>query len=417
MVQRSVDSLKGLQEMMLTLNDVHEPARAFACSIAFLCVVGGAAQPVVGAERTADRVGHTGEVMTVTGPVDPNELGVTLPHEHVIIDFTLPLDAPQRWILAERRFPATPEDRALWNTPIEMRNRAFLIRNIWNNRDSLLLQDTAQMATEVRAFKAAGGGTIVDVTSVGLGRDPRKLAEISRQSEVKIVMGSGWYRAAWHPDGHAQRSVESLTDEIVRDLDVGVDGTDIRAGIIGEVSAMDVVAGSETAEMKGIRAAGRASRLTGASITIHQWLRDGVALNTTLKILEEEKADLSRVVIGHIDAVGGRDISRLVALLKRGVTLEFDLFGTPYYLSDPRLDHRPMADTLVTLVKQGFGSQILMSQDVCTQLQTQSYGGGGYDYILTVVAPYLIKQGLSQAQVRQIMVDNPRRLLTRVAPR
>ncbi len=360
----------------------------------------------------------TGKVMTVLGPVDPADLGVTLPHEHIFMDFTLPLDAPQRWKLAERRFPVTPADRALWETMISMGNRAFLIRNIWNNRDALLLQDPVQMLAEVRAFKSAGGGTIVDVTSIGIGRDPQKLAEISRQSGVNVVMGSGWYRAAWHPEGHAQRSVESLTQEIVRDLTEGVDGSGIRAGIIGEVSAMDVTAGpQETAEMKGIRAAGRASRLTGAAITVHQWMRDGMALNRTLNIFKEERADLSRVVIGHIDAVSGRDIPRLIAILNRGVTLEFDLFGTPYYLTDPRLDHRPMADTIVALVRRGYGRQILMSHDICTKLQTQAYGGSGFDYLSTVVAPYLLKQGLSDAEVRQIMVDTPRQLLTLVAPR
>ncbi len=358
-----------------------------------------------------------GKALTVTGPIDPADLGITLPHEHLFIDFTLPLDAPERWASAGRRFPQTAEDRALWVEPLTMDRIASLTRNVWNNRDVLLLQDPAVMLSEVAAFKAAGGGTIVDVTSIGLGRSPERLAELSRRSGVHIVMGAGWYRTAWHPPGHAERSVESLTDEIVRDVTVGAGDSGVRAGIIGEVAAMDIVTEPrDSAEVKGIRAAARASRLTGAAISVHQWIRDGVALGRTLGLLEQEGADLSRVVIGHIDAVSSRDTAQLEAVLKRGVTLEFDLFGTPYYLNDPRLDHRPMADAIVTLVKRGYGDRLMMSHDICTKLQIKAYGGKGLDYLLTEVVPYLRKQGLTEAEVHQILVDTPRRLLTFAAP-
>src|SRR5690606_12468492 len=125
----------------------------------------------------------------------------------------------------------------------------------------------------------AEGGASVDVTNISLGRDPRKLVEIARRSQVHIVMGAGWYRQAWHPSGHDDRDVDSLTAEIVRDITVGVGDSGVRAGIIGEVSAIDIVTDPrDSAEVKGIRAAARASQLTGAAITLHQWVRDGVAL-------------------------------------------------------------------------------------------------------------------------------------------
>lgn len=363
-------------------------------------------------------VARTGKVQTVSGLVGPADLGITLTHEHLFIEFTLPLDEPQRWEMAGRHLPRTAEELAIWNMPLTMDRLMFLHTHVWGNRDTLLLRDIDTTLAEVIAFKEAGGGTIVDVTSIGLGRDPRKLVEIARRSQVNVVMGAGWYRQAWHPAGHADRDVVSLTEEIVRDITVGVGDSGVRAGIIGEVSAMDIVTDPrDSAEVKGVRAAARASRLTGAAITLHQWVRDGVALGRTLDIIEQEGGDLQRVVVGHIDAVTAVNIPQLLAIARRGVTLQFDLFGTPYTLSDPRLDARPMADAIVALVQAGLGDRLLMSHDVCTKLQQKAYGGKGFDYLLTQVVPYLKQRGLSAEQVRTLMVDNPRRVLTFVAPR
>jgi phosphotriesterase-related protein len=230
-------------------------------------------------------------------------------------------------------------------------------------------------------------------------------------------MGAGWYRHAWHPAKHETRTVESLAAEIVRDVTEGVGDTGIRAGIIGEVAAMEIVTHpQDSAEVKGIRAAARASRATGAAISLHQWVGDGVALSRTLDILESEGADLSRVIVGHVDGIVSNDVSRLTRVLRRGVTLQFDLFGTPYTLSNPRLDTRPMADAIAALVKAGFGDRILMSHDVCTKIQQHAYGGKGLDFVQLQVVPYLRERGVSDADIRRITVDNPRRLLAFAAP-
>ncbi len=359
----------------------------------------------------------SGKILTVLGPIDPQQAGITLPHEHIFIDFTLPLDQPERWIQAERRLPETKEALNIWHMPVDLAHLHFIMNNLWENRDALLLQDTETSVREVMAFKQVGGSTIVDVTSVGLGRDPQKLKEIAQRTGLNIVMGAGWYRRAWHPEGHENRSVESLTAEIVRDITTGVDGTGIRSGIIGEVAAMDIVTEpSDSIEVKGVRAAARASRLTGAAITLHQWVRDGVALHKTLNIIEEEGGNLSRVIVGHMDAVSSQNFTYLKSVLDRGVTLEFDLLGTPYFLESPKLDDRPMADAVIRLVKAGYGDQILLSQDICTKIQQKTYGGKGFDYVLSHVVPYMRTQGLPESDIQQMLVTNPTRLLTFVAP-
>jgi phosphotriesterase-related protein len=172
---------------------------------------------------------------------------------------------------------------------------------------------------------------------------------------------------------------------------------------------------SDSGDVKQLRAAARASRITGAAITLHQWIRDGEALPKTLDILEVEGADLSRVIVGHIAGDGIDNIPLLEAVLARGVTLEFDLFGVPFYLGAPHLDNRRMADAVIVLAAKGYAGQLLLSHDVCTKLQQKRYGGKGYDYVLKEVAPHLRRQGVTDAQLRQILVENPARLLA-IAP-
>lgn len=391
-----------------------QPPRRRAAAWVLLLAAWSWAACAAGGEAGA----HAGRVMTVLGPVDPSRIGITLPHEHLFIDFTLPLDEPERWALANRRHPRTAEDIRIWEMPVtDPAQRAFLIRHAWENRDMLLLQDVDGVLREARAFKDVGGGTIVDVTSIGIGRNPAKLVELAQRSGLNVVMGAGWYRPAWHPPGHAERSVESLTAEIVRDVVVGVGGSGIRAGIIGEVSAMQMTDdGRETAEARGVRAAARASRMTGAAISLHQWHGDGSVLKATLDLIEAEGGDLARVIVGHVDGVTSRDIGLLRALADRGVTLEFDLLGTPFRLNIPVMDERPMVDAVVALVRSGYGDRVLLSHDVCTRFQQARYGGNGFTYIALEVLPYLRRHGVTEAQIGQLLIGNPQRLLTLVAP-
>jgi len=364
----------------------------------------------------AFRAETAGKIMTVQGPIDAGDAGVTLAHEHLFIDFRLPLDEPQRWTLAERVFPETPEQKRLWRTRIGLDNLAHVIDNIWSVEEALLIDDFAAVRAEISRFKRAGGATVVDVTNIGLGRDPRRLQRLSRESGLNIVMGAGWYRDAWRPASFSARSVESLTEELVRDIVVGVDGSGVKAGIIGEIPAMTIVTDpADSDDVKQLRAAARASRLTGAAITLHQWLRGGESLMKTLDILEAEGADLSRVIVGHVGGDAAAHMPLLEEAIKRGVTLEFDLFGVPFYLDAPHLDNRVMADTVVAFLAKGFAANILLSHDVCTKIQHESHGGKGFDYVLTDVTPYLRARGATEDDLHAILVANPA-LLLRLKP-
>ncbi len=352
-----------------------------------------------------------GRVLTVLGPVDPEALGHTLMHEHVFIDFTNPDDEPERWTAAGRSRPATATASRLYHAPLTLDILGSVMLGAMN-RDNWLLTDEAQQTREVAEFARAGGGTLVDVTSIGLGRKPEALVRVARASGLHVVMGSSWYARAWHPKDLDERGVESLADEIVRDVTVGVDGTGIRAGIIGEVGAGGNL---DSGEGKVLRASARASRRTGAAITVHVTSRQHARI---LDVLAEEGADLSRVVLGHSDLLPSGDVVGYVTpLLERGATVEFDLLGKPPLVTRRRPLDSEVAQTIVGLVKAGYGDRILLSHDVCTKTSLKAYGGTGYSFVEERFLPYLKRQGLSDAQIEQLVVENPKRLLTFVAPR
>lgn len=353
-----------------------------------------------------------GQVMTVAGPMSPDKLGNTLMHEHVFINFSVPDDEPDRWKIAGRTRPTEGEALRIYEAPLTMDILSEVLFGA-PNRDNWHLDDENTAIREVRDYKRFGGGTIVDVSSIGLDRNPLGLKRVSEATGVNIVMGASWYTQAWYGKDLPGRTVEDLTSQIVRDVTVGVDGTGIRAGIIGEVGTSG--APESGIESRIIRASGRASRLTGAAVTLHAlgFFRKHDVL---FDMLTAEGADPARIVFGHSDFLAGQT-DYLIALLKKGVTVQFDLIGKSALLTRTRAADPEVARTIVDLIKAGFVRQLLLSHDICTKTSLKSYGGTGYAFILERFVPYLKRQGVTDEQIQTLLVDNPRRLLTFVAPR
>jgi phosphotriesterase-related protein len=307
-------------------------------------------------------------VQTVLGRIDPADLGWTLPHEHTAI--------------------------ALWH-----------IANRWDYWE--LRRDEPVIVEELAAFRAAGGGAIVDLTLDGVGRDPEWLAGLARSTGLHVVMGRGWYRGAHYPAETLvdRRSVDSLADEIVRDATDGVGTTGIRSGIIGEIGTDKPWLSAQ--EERVHRAAARAARRTGLAITTHA-VQSTVGLDQ-LTVFEAEGADLSRVVIGHADSHPSLDYH--LAIVERGATVEFDFLGMAFTALERHGEGR-IVDNLRELLGRGHVERILLSQDVCHDSQLRRYGGNGYTYLAETFLPRLRAAGVSDAEIRTITVDNPRRLLT-----
>lgn len=298
--------------------------------------------------------------MTVLGPIPADELGVTLPHEHLLCD----------------------------------------LARVTHRREEQL-SDLELAVTEVRRFRSAGGATVVDVTNRHLGRDPVALRTISEATGLRIVMGCGWYREPFYDREVFERTTDHLADDIVDEFSRGVGDTGIRPGIIGEIGC-DLHYLSP-AEERSFRAAARAHQRTGLTITTHA-LRAPVGL-AQLDLLIEEHVDPRRVIVGHADTYPYPDYH--AALAKRGAWVQFDTVRGVH-----EFEIAKRVRLVQEVIARGHLRQLLLSHDVCIPAHLRAYGGGGYDYLLTDFIPRLLVAGVSREQIDVLTIENPRAALT-----
>jgi phosphotriesterase-related protein len=340
--------------------------------------------------------------MTVQGVLNADRLGIVSPHEHVLID------------IRNQFTPFTSASRrALSEEPVSLSNLDMLSGNPYAVRDNLVLSDVAVAEQELLRFKRVGGDTVVDATSIGIGRDPEALLGISRATGVQIIAGCGYYTADTHPVDMNEKTVAQIRDEILADLTAGIAGTRIRAGVIGEIgTSAEILPG----EHKTLLAAAEAQRETGVGVIVHTypWSRcgmDAVAALTVGGVLPH------KVSINHVDVEINLDYCK--RLCDTGAFIEFDNFGKEYYID--RRDRGfaggvfardiERVQAVKGLVDAGYLDHLLVANDVCLKTLLHRYGGWGYDHVLAHIVPMLLDEGLTDAQVDVLLRDNPRRFL------
>jgi len=342
----------------------------------------------------------SGKVQTVLGLMSPDDLGITSMHEHLMIDFTVVFQKPDSLTEIAKSYE-----------PVTMQNLGWIRYDPFRSFTNLSLQDEDLAVDEVKKFVASGGTSIVETTSVGIARSPESLAMISRMSGANIIMGSGYYIAASHPDYVSDKSENDITDEIVSDIMCGVENTGVKSGFIGEIGCSWPLTANEK---KVLRASAIAQSKTGASIIIHPG-RDVQAPFDILDILGEAGADMQRVVMGHI----GRtyvDVELVIKLASLGCYLSYDQFGWENsYFSYGSTDFPSDAmriGYIKRLADAGFVNQIVIGQDIACKHLLQKYGGYGYAHLPDNVIPRLVSGGLTQGQVDIITKINPAKILT-----
>lgn len=340
-----------------------------------------------------------GKVQTVLGLIDPGDMGITLPHEHLMSDgsgwFVEPHDSFEKE-MARRKVSVD----ILW----------WLTYHRFTNLDDLTCMDENEAIDEVAHFKRAGGGSVVEMSNIGLGRSPKALARISRATGLNIIMGSGYYIDSSLPPDMEAKSEDQIVEEIVRDIDDGVGSTGIHAGLIGEIGCTWPLTDRER---KSLRAAARAQKQTGAALNIHPGQHEDSTMQA-IKVVEDAGADLARTTIDHIDRAV-RDRDNRIAVAKTGVYMEYDLFGREgYYPIEQRKIDLPndhvRINEVMDLMELGFADRILISQDIWNKTQRRKYGGWGYTHIMENTVPVMKWKGMTDADVRHLMVDNPARL-------
>jgi len=307
-------------------------------------------------------------IPTVSGPLDTSALGFTLMHEHV-------------FVLSEGVVANFPR---LWD------------------RDA----QVANAIERLREAKAHGVDTIVDLTVLGLGRDVATVREIAQAAGMQVVVATGLYTYDALPHYFESRDANVMADLFVQDIEEGIQGTGIRAGILKCATDQQ---GVTTGVEKVLRAVARAHRRTGAPISTHTHAASHQGL-AQQDIFEQEGIDLGRVVIGH--SGDSEDIAYLERLMARGSYIGMDRFGL-----DQLLPTEKRVGIIAELCRRGHAGRMVLSHDTSCHIDwfepaliRQAVPNWHFLHISNDVMPALRSSGVSEEQIRQMTVENPRRI-------
>jgi len=313
------------------------------------------------------------DVPTATGLVDSAALGRTLMHEHV--------------------FVLTPDVQANHDE--------------WDEEAAV-----ASAVTRLSELAAAGYDTIVDPTVIGLGRYIPRIARVAEQVDLAIIVATGVYTYDTTPfyfrlrgPGLVPDLPDPMIDMFIRDLTIGIPGTDgARAGFLK--CAIDEYGMTRDVE-RIMRATARAHRATGAPITVHTHPATKTGLEVH-RVFSSEGVDPTRVVLGHSGDT--TDLAHLVELADLGYVLGMDRFGI-----DPIMPTEQRVQVVADLAARGYADRMVLSQDASCYFDWLDPAFAGatpnwhYLHIENDVLPALRKQGVTDEQIDQMLIDNPRR--------
>ena len=332
---------------------------------------------------------------TVNGPIKNSELGFTLMHEHIFCDL---------------REPAKRNNLLNDHEEITIKNRFEVDYYENKNQQNLILNEYEKAIEELKIYKESGGKTIVELSTIGINPEPIKLSKISQETGVNIILGTGCYTEDYLDEQTLNFSVEDLRMLMSQHLQVGFDGTNIRAGLIGELGCSWHL--KET-EKKSLHAALEIQDETGVTVSIHPG-RHKDSPQEIIKFLEKFKVNPSKTIICHVDRTLTK-LEDILLILNKGYVLEWDFFGietSNYWFGkfDLPTDYMRL-DLIFELFQKGFDNQITISHDICTRTRLNCYGGHGYSHINKHVVPLMLERGWSEKNIEQLLVTNPENML------
>ena len=359
---------------------------------------------------------RTKKIMTVRGAIPFDKVGVTSMHDHVLAD----LRVFTKQVTDKVNSPIT------FDNSITMENLAYL-RNGFARyfSDNFDLTNVSLMTREVQYFKERGGNTILDPSPIGLRSDIRQLRCISENSDVNIIASTGFYREETWPVQAKAMNADDITSYILKEINHGIDDTDIRAGHIKTAIAL----GSKN-EFDILAPIVAAANETGLLLTAHTssstspeqrrqmvetFLQAG--MNPAKLLLchiqytfttQNLNACLNNQELYPIDLTWAKEV------LDQGINICIDLFGYP--TDNDALDCFGRSDIvklkgLVELIRLGYKDQIVLGNDVYQKIMTRSYGGHGYARIIDYVMPALLGYGIDKKTLDTIFINNPAKLL------
>jgi phosphotriesterase-related protein len=336
-------------------------------------------------------------INTVTGPIDSSQLGICLPHEHLFNNVTSwSTPSKSKGIDSTEFLNAKVSNEIIW----DLKNDPF------GNLDNCSLDDFEVMTSELNRYVELGGNSLIETTSLSIGRDLEALQKLSQVTGVSIIAGSGFYLDDSLPPDFAHFSVDEVADQILSDLEFGIKG--IRPGIIGEIGISSLFTNNEKNSLTGACIAQIKSQLP-MQVHLPGWQRLG---HSVLDVIEEVGVDLSKVVLCHMGP-SGFDSDYQKSLADRGAWIQYDMIGMELYYADQEVQcpsDEDNAKNLIALFASGYGEQVLISQDIFIKSLLRVNGGPGYSHILQYFIPRLLRLGMPTRDIDQLIIGNPRNL-------
>lgn len=303
-----------------------------------------------------------GIIRTVTGDISPHDLGYCLPHEHLL------------------GIPPDPYDRS---------------------DPDLVLDDLDASTQEAQTLYEAGVQSLVEMTPIDYHRNPDGLQHISQQTGLNIICVTGYLKDKFCAPFVESLSITDIAQQIIHDIQVGIDNTDIRAGVIKAGSSLNQITHNEG---KVFSAAAIAQQETGALISTHT--EAGTMALEQINLLTNLGVKPDRILIGHLDR--NMDWDYHIQVAERGVYFGYDQISKSKYYPDGQ-----RVEFICRMIKAGHGKQLMLSMDLARQSNFTTYGGQpGHTYFMDTFVPMLKLAGLSDDRIHMLLIDNPKNALT-----
>lgn len=332
------------------------------------------------------------KIITVNGAVPVSECRMVLPHEHFFIDLT----------------NQKSEDASL--RPLQKSDYEKMMIDPYCMRDNLILNDFQVAINECLPLAEFGCNTAVDCSTPEIGRNPEQLRSLAVEANLNIVMGCGYYTADTHSEKFTAMSVEEACDELTSQVVNGENG--IFPGIIGEIGTSKEIMLNEEKALIAAAAAHRASNLA-IQVHIYPWSDNGLK---ALDILTAHGVSPSKTVICHSDVEPRWDYIK--SLLKAGVYVELDNFGKEFtpasdsFAAGHFIKDTERAELAARIIDEGFGSQLLLANDICLKCMLSQFGGNGYRHLFKNILPMIVKCGIDINYLQNtVMRENPLNML------
>ncbi|XP_020289158.1 phosphotriesterase-related protein [Pseudomyrmex gracilis] len=349
---------------------------------------------------------YSGSVETVLGSKPLSELGRTLTHEHLALDFCKFYVAPPRHI---KHIPD--------GNNLSLRNVGYLRQYPYSSLYNLEFRDkdaAEAVKIDVELYKEAGGGTIVENSSHGLNRNIPLMKQISQSTGVNVIAGTGFYVACMQQASTLNMTKEDMYNLMRQELEEGcVECPEVKAGCIGEVGSSWPI---EDFEKRAIRATGELQEQLRCPVSFHPG-RDASAPAEILRLYQEAGGNSEKAIMSHID----RTLNEEQLLEFADATkcyIQFDLFGVEcsYYQLNPLVampSDAQRVDLVALLKKENQLHRVLMSHDIHTKHRLIQFGGHGYSHIINNVVPVMIIRGFTTEETELLTIENPKRWLAR----